>query len=96
VRQEADGRWGYKFDPRWFALPSRPPPDLTRVTARTLVVRGAESALLSDEAAAELAAQLPDASVEVVAGAGHHVLLDAPEALSRVVAAFVAGLPEDS
>lgn len=92
LRQEPDGRWGYKFDPHWFSLPSRPPPDLARVTARTLVVRGEQSLLLSDEGAADLAAQLPDATVVVVAGAGHHVLLDAPGALARVVADFVGRL----
>lgn len=94
VRPEPDGRWGYKFDPHWFSLPSRPPPDLAGVAAPTLVVRGAESALLSDEGAAELAAKLPRASVEVVPRAGHHVLLDAPAQLARVVTDFVASLPD--
>jgi pimeloyl-ACP methyl ester carboxylesterase len=96
VRPEDDGRWGYKFDPHWFSLPSRPAPDLSSVTSPTLVIRGGESALLSDEGAAELAAQLPNASVEVVPNAGHHVLLDAPVALARIVADFVAGLPDPS
>ena len=95
VREEADGRFGYKFDPRWFSLPPRPAPDLGAVEAPVVVVRGAESALLSDEGAADLAASLRDGRVEVVSGAGHHVLLDAPAALSGVVSEFVRALPED-
>lgn len=94
LREEPDGRFGYKFDPHWFSLPPRTPPDLDRVTAPVLVVRGAESALLSDEGAIELAARLPQGEVRVIEQSGHHVLLDAPESLSGVVTDFVACLPD--
>ena len=93
MREEADGRFGYKFDPAWFALPPRTPPDPSRIACPTLVVRGEESAMLSREGAEQLVAEIPRAELRDVAGAGHHVLLDAPEALADAISAFVDGLP---
>jgi pimeloyl-ACP methyl ester carboxylesterase len=79
VRLEEDGRWGFKFDPRWFAVPSRPPPDLGRVRQPLLLLRGEESELLSPEGAAAFIDKLADARLITIAGAGHHVLLDQPQ-----------------
>ena len=79
VRLEEDGRWGFKFDPRWFAVPSRPPPDLGRVRQPLLLLRGEESELLSPEGAAAFIDELADARLITIAGAGHHVLLDQPQ-----------------
>lgn len=95
IREEPDGRFGYKFDPHWFMLPPRTPPDVTRVACPTLVVRGAESLLLSAEGARELADALPSSELVEIAGAGHHVLLDAPDALVDAVAAFLTRLDRD-
>jgi len=92
TREEPDGRFGYKFDPHWFSLPPRTPPEVSNVACPTLVVRGAESALLSEAGARELAGTIPRGRVEIVPGAGHHVLLDAPEALGDAVAEFLASL----
>ena len=78
VRLEADGRWGFKFDPRWFTVPPRPAPELGQVSARVLLLRGEESSLLSPEGAAELIGELPRAELVNIPGAGHHVLLDQP------------------
>jgi pimeloyl-ACP methyl ester carboxylesterase len=79
VRREEDGRWGFKFDPRWFGVPARPAPDLGRVRARVLIVRGAESSLLSPEGAETLVGELPGARLLTIGEAGHHVHLDQPE-----------------
>ena len=79
IREEADGRFGYKFDPAWFGLPSRPRPDPGRITCPTLVIRGAESGLLSIEGANALVQALPDGRLKEMANAGHHVFLDQPE-----------------
>ena len=84
VREE-DGRFGYKFDPRWFALPPSPRPPLGRVTCPCLLVRGAESTLLSREGAEQLAGELPDCRVVEIPGCGHNVHLERPD---EVVAAI--------
>ena len=93
VQLEPDGRFGYKFDPGWFTLPSRPPPDLAEVRCRCLLVRGGESALLSSEAAVDLVAQLPSGRLVETPEAGHHVLIDQPERLLITLQEFVESLP---
>ena len=87
--EEPDGRFGYKFDPRWFGLPSKPRPDLTCVTCPTLLIRGGESPLLSPEAATEFIGQLSAGRFAEVPDAGHHVLIDQPEALLALLRNFV-------
>ena len=81
VRQKPDGRWGFKFDGRWFGIPSRPPPDLSQIECPCLVVRGEESHLLSSESATLLCREISDCQEVAVPNCGHHVLLDQPEAL---------------
>ena len=92
VREEEDGRFGFKFDPRWFGLPAKPRPDLSRVTCPLLLVRGGESPLLTAEGAADLVAELPDGRTVCVEGAGHHVHLDQPERFLAAVSPFLDGL----
>lgn len=88
VREEADGRFGYKFDPGWFGLPSRPRPDPSDIACPTLLIRGAESRLLSAEAAETFARSVPKGRLVEIPDAGHHVLVDQPERLLAVLAAF--------
>ena len=88
VREEPDGRFGYKFDPGWFALPSRPLPDPASVRCPTLLVRGGESGLLSTQAAHELLDQLAFGRFVEIGEAGHHVLLDRPDRLLEALHAF--------
>lgn len=88
VRAEPDGRFGYKFDPAWFGLPSRPRPDPKHVACPVLLVRGGESQLLTSEAAREFVAQLPDGRLVEVPGAGHHVFLDQPEIVLGLLSEF--------
>ena len=90
VREEPDGRFGYKFDPGWFALPSKPRPDLSCVTCPTLLLRGEESHLLSPDAARQFVADLPDGRLAEVADAGHHILIDQPERTLDLLLAFFA------
>jgi pimeloyl-ACP methyl ester carboxylesterase len=89
VREEDSGRFGYKFDPRWFGLPSRPRPDLSQVACPTLLVRGGESALLSTDAAREFIAQIAKGRLVEIAEAGHHVLIDQPAALLEHLQRFL-------
>ena len=91
VREESGERFGFKFDPRWFGLPARPRPDLSAVRCPTLLVRGAESALLTREGAESLAVEIGSSTLVEIAGAGHHVHLDRPDALLREMIRFLAG-----
>jgi pimeloyl-ACP methyl ester carboxylesterase len=86
LRTEPDGRFSYAFDPRWFSVPARPRPDLANVQCPTLLIRGCESALLTHEGAAEIAAELRDVELCEVPAAGHQVQIDQPQ---RVLAALM-------
>jgi pimeloyl-ACP methyl ester carboxylesterase len=88
VRSTGD-RFGFRFDPRWFALPPAARPDLRTVRAPTLVIRGAESPLLSAERAAGLAAELPDGRAVEIPEAGHNVHLDQPRAFLDALKDFL-------
>ncbi len=94
VQQESDGRWSYKFDPRWFGLPSLPRPDLARIACPTLVMRGEESPVLTEDGAREICAELPDARLASIERAGHHVQIDQPEAVLRALSHFLDELPQ--
>ncbi|MCP5042984.1 MAG: alpha/beta hydrolase [bacterium] len=90
VRQLDSGRFSYRFDPRWFTLPPRPAPDLSRIECPVLIVRGAQSTILSEEGATRFAGQLANARVEVIEGAGHHVHLDRPKDTLAALESFLA------
>jgi pimeloyl-ACP methyl ester carboxylesterase len=88
VRQESD-RFAFKFDPRWFSLPPEAPPDLAGVRSPVLLVRGAESGLLTREGAQSLLGELPRAELREIPEAGHNVHLDQPEAFLAAVLDFL-------
>lgn len=90
VREEPSGRFGYKFDPVWFSLPSRPRPDLDDLRCPTLLLRGGESALLSRDAAADFISKVADGRLVEIPEAGHHILIDQPEALLAQIQAFLS------
>lgn len=94
IREESDGRFGYKFDPKWFSLPSRPRPKLSDVHCRTLLVRGRDSPLLSVEAARDFVSELTAAELIEIPDSGHHVLIDQPELLFEVLEFFLKSLGE--
>jgi len=62
---------------------------LPRIPCPTLVVRGAESDILSAEVAKKMAERLPDGRVVEIAGAGHTVPADRPEEFVRQIRAFL-------
>jgi len=85
VRREPSGRFSYKFDPRGFGVATRERPDPSRVCCPSLLLRGAESTLLTHEGARTLAGELPDCRLVEIDGAGHHVQIDRPrEALTAM------------
>ena len=89
IREELDGRFGFKFDPGWFALPSKPRPDLQTVRCRTMLLRGEHSQMLSSDAACRFVADLPDGRLVEIEASGHHILLDQPERTLELLTDFL-------
>jgi pimeloyl-ACP methyl ester carboxylesterase len=97
VRQRADGRWGLAYDPG-IAVPFRQqpaPPALWSVwdaiACPTLVLRGAQSDLLSAATAAEMAQRGPRPRVVEFAGVGHAPMLLVADQVDAVAAFLRAG-----
>jgi pimeloyl-ACP methyl ester carboxylesterase len=91
ARQHADGTWGLGYDPA-IAVPFRAlsaPPDLwpqwDAIGCPTLVLRGAQSDLLSHATAMAMAARGPRARVAEIAGVGHAPMLLAADQVATVV-----------
>lgn len=95
VRLEPDGRYGYKFDPRWMSVATRAAPDPAAVRCPVLVLRGETSPLLTREGAEQWRAELGGARVVEVPEAGHHVHLDRPERALELLAEFLAELEDE-
>jgi pimeloyl-ACP methyl ester carboxylesterase len=89
------GRWRYRFDPE--CERTRVPVDawalLPRIAVPTLVVRGEHSTILGREVAARMVKAIPSATLEELPGAHHHLTLDAPAALARLVLDWLARAP---
>lgn len=98
LKRGPDGRWVWRYDPAlrdpqrarraatdgeeaWAAL--------ARIPCPTLVVRGAESDLLSQEVAERMALVLPQGRLVVIPGAGHTVPADRPREFAAALAEFL-------
>jgi pimeloyl-ACP methyl ester carboxylesterase len=97
VRQRADSRWGLAYDPA-IAVPFRAEPAPVNlwpmwdaIRCPTLLLRGAQSDLLSAATAAEMAARGPKPAVIEFPGIGHAPTLLTPEQCDPVVAFLRAG-----
>jgi pimeloyl-ACP methyl ester carboxylesterase len=103
LRRRDDGRWVWHWDPR-FVSGKFGSPDETRLSDMrladleravdtlalpTLLVRGRNSDLLSEEGAREFLARVPHAEFADVAGAGHMVAGDRNEIFNRAILGFV-------
>ncbi len=64
---------------------------LGRIDAPALVVVGSEDALTGLAQARQVAAAVPACRLEVVAGAGHSVQVEAAPEFNRLVSAFLNG-----
>jgi pimeloyl-ACP methyl ester carboxylesterase len=94
MRQRPDGRWVYKLDP---AIGGEATQDLAALWHRmsaircpALLVRGADSPMLTDESARRFATTISGARVTTVAGAGHSVMGDNPVGFLAAVRPFLA------
>jgi pimeloyl-ACP methyl ester carboxylesterase len=99
LRQRADGRYYWHWDPRILSSPQRlEPPHFfealeqaaTRVRIPSLLVRGLQSDIVSEEGVAALRDRLRGLEVFNVADAGHMVAGDRNDAFNRGVLDFLA------
>jgi pimeloyl-ACP methyl ester carboxylesterase len=89
---QRDGRFLYRFDPATSG--ERQPVDawplLERITAPTLVVRGEHSPILPVPMAQDILKRVSRARLVEIPGAYHHLVLDAPQAFTQALDAFLA------
>ncbi len=64
--------------------------EVRAIETPTLLLRGAISKILSPEAASEMAVAMTDCELEVIAGAGHSVQGDQPQAFAAAVDGFLS------
>jgi len=99
LRRRSDGRWVWHWDPKFLAVDRSNPrrTDVLDDAARalrvpTLLVRGRQSDLLSEEGARHFLELVPHATFCDVSGAGHMVAGDRNDAFSDAVLEFLASL----
>jgi pimeloyl-ACP methyl ester carboxylesterase len=99
VRPNADGTYGWKFDPYQRAMaPHRLWPDdhlalWSRITCPTLLL-GADESFLGDPKANGVVSHFQHARAETIVGAGHWLHHDEPDEVLGLIRSFL-GLPND-
>ena len=102
VRQRADGRWYWHWDPKFLRVGDEPSRAVDtgrlyhaagNITVPTLLVRGTRSDIVTPEAAAELLLLIPAATIVEVA-AGHMIAGDDNDAFTAHLLDFLTGLPD--
>jgi pimeloyl-ACP methyl ester carboxylesterase len=84
--EQVEGGWRFRWDRRVLATePVDPYAFLADVECPVAVMSGSESNVMPPAAAERFAAAIPNATLDVIDGVGHHVELEAPE---RVAAAL--------
>jgi pimeloyl-ACP methyl ester carboxylesterase len=103
VRLGADGRWHWHWDPAFAKIGDEPTrtasEDRARqaaahVTVPTLLVRGSQSDVVSDEGVSELLSLIPHAEYVSVQATGHMVAGDDNDVFTRRVNRFLADLSD--
>jgi pimeloyl-ACP methyl ester carboxylesterase len=94
MRPTDDGKWVYKFDPAigsggLAATIEQTWEDVRRIRCPTLLIRGAESAILAAETADRFVRELPGTQTAEVPRAGHSVMGDNPEGFLAAVRPFL-------
>lgn len=92
VKPAADGRLTWKIDPAVRNIPrtgtAARPVDMwvpfARITARTLVIRGAESDILARDTATRMCRVLPEARLVEISGVGHAPTLSEPASIAAI------------
>ena len=97
--ERADGRWAWRYQRPRLAetFESTEMPDfsslwdaVSAISVPLLLVRGADSAVVSDDDVAELRRRAPHAVIEVVEGSGHSVQGDRPVELASLIEGWLA------
>ena len=97
LKQTSDGKWTWKYD-AVLRSPNRPLPNpdssrawelLRKIACPTLLVRGAESDILSPEVAARMVSEIPDCRMVTVQESGHSVPLDNPSGFHESMKGFL-------
>jgi pimeloyl-ACP methyl ester carboxylesterase len=104
LRQRSDGRWIWKHGfgrlrpgtpnpaDSWRNILEGLDDDARHVTVPALVIRGAESDVLSDDGARDVAALIPEGRVVVVPDAGHLTAADNPDGTVAHIKSFLADI----
>jgi non-heme chloroperoxidase len=104
VRRHDDGRWYWHWDPAFMRIDDEPQrridPDRLRAAAShvsipTLIVRGAQSDVVSDAGLADMLQLIPHAHAVDVQAAGHMVAGDDNDVFADRLEAFLAQLNAD-
>ncbi len=97
LKPREDGKWTWRYDPA-LREPNRPMPRpdpeaqwemLRKIKCPMLIVRGAESDILSREAAERMAREIPNARLVQVPNSGHGVHTDNPSGFVEAVREFL-------
>jgi pimeloyl-ACP methyl ester carboxylesterase len=105
LKQTDDGKWTWKFDSRFrdkestLKIGSEMSNDETwqlfrSVATPTLLIRGAESDVLTQETAERVVREMPNARLVLVPGAGHSVPGDNPDDFTASVREFIGEVQE--
>ncbi len=105
VRQRADGRWYWHWDPAFMRIDDEPSRRISRerlraaashVTIPTLIVRGQQSDVVSDAGLADMLKLIPHAERVDVQRAGHMVAGDDNDMFAAALEAFVGALDPET
>jgi 3-oxoadipate enol-lactonase len=87
--EPADGGWRFRWDRRVLATePVDPFAFLGDVQCLVHVLAGAESEVMPPPSAERFAEAIPGATLELLAGVGHHVELEAPDRVAGAIRAL--------
>jgi esterase len=94
LKPEPDGRLSWRIDPAIFTRMTPDPPQrawtaLANIPCPTLIVRAAESDLVTPDVVSRMLVALPQGSAVEVADAGHMVLEDNPAGFNAAVIPFL-------
>lgn len=94
-QQLPSGNWAFRFDPEtraWRKHTQMRRPNVRNIRLPTLILRGAESALVSAGRARSMNRKIKGSVLKQIPRAFHHVPLDNPEATVAEIASFVKSI----
>ena len=100
LKELPDGKWTWKYDPalrspgRGFQASALTNlwDDVRLIRCPTLIIKGGESDILSEESAAKLQTAIPGSRLAIVPGAGQSVMCDNPGAFVAAVREFICSI----